>query len=228
MDVIKRISGERKSKLYIIGKDIFFETITSNLEGQVFRLLTRYNEFSHLKIQLLGDFQIENAAAAVAAVEALRSGGIFIENRAIKDGLAKARWSGRLELIGKKPFIVADGAQDVNSVSRLKKAVGDIFKYKRLFLVFGAMQDKDIDGLCRELGGAAHWIVATRSKSERACPPKIIKKSMSKYNKGIDIINTDSVAEAVKSCRQKAGEEDLVLITGSLYVVAEAMQALRI
>lgn len=226
MDVIRRISKERNSKLYVVGKDLFFEALDSNLEWQNFRLLSRYREYSYLRIKLLGDFQFENATAAVAAVEELSYKGIFISSDAIKDGLAKARWPGRLEIMNKKPFIVVDGAQDVNSVSRLKKAVRDILKYKRLFLIFGAMQDKDIDGMCRILSDTADCVVTTKSKSERAASPRIIKEKMLKCNKDIDVIVTDSVAEAIGKCKGKACEEDLILVTGSLYVVAEAMEEL--
>lgn len=226
-DVIKKVSDQKNAGLYVIGKDINFQVIDSGLEGQNFRLLTRYAEFPYLRIRLLGDFQLENAATAVAAVEELRSRGIFITSDVIKSGLAKARWPGRLELINKKPFIVVDGAQDVNSVSRLKKAVKDIFRYKRLILVFGAMQDKDIDGMCKELIDIANWVATTKSKSERASPPEIIKEKMSKYNRAIEVIATDSVVEAIKKCKEEAGEGDLILITGSLYVVAEAMQVAK-
>lgn len=224
MDVIKRISDERDSRLYIVGKDIFFETLDSDLNGQSFRLLTRYGEYPYLRIQLLGDFQIENAATAVAAVEELRQRAIFVTANTIKNGLKNARWPGRLELIHRKPFIVVDGAQDSSSVSRLKKAIKDIFRYKRLFLVFGAMGDKDIDGMCGELSGVADYVVATKSKSERACPPKDIKEKMLKFNRTTDVITADSVDKAIKRCREEASEEDLILVTGSLYVVAEAME----
>lgn len=225
MDVIRKVAREKNARLYIVGKDILFESLNSDLEGQSFRLLTRYTEYPLLKMRLLGDFQIENAAAAVASVEELRSRGIFITEDAIKDGLEKARWAGRLELIHKKPFIVVDGAQDANSASRLKKAVKDIFGDKRLILIFGAMRDKDIDGMCKELGDITNRLVATKSKSERASPPEVIKKRMLSYNRDIDAITTDSVAEAIGKCEKEACKEDLILVTGSLYVVAEAMQA---
>lgn len=223
MDVIRRTSLEKNSKLYTVGKDIFFETLDGDLHGQNFRLLTRYAEHPHLRIQLLGDFQIENAAAAVAAVEELRSRGTSVTAHAIKGGLAKARWPGRLEVISKKPFIIVDGAQDANSASRLKKAISGIFRYKKLFLIFGAMQDKDIDGMCAELGGMADFIAATRSKSERACPPEDIREKMLRFNKGAEVIATNRVAEAIKKCKDGAGEDDLILIAGSLYIAAEAI-----
>jgi len=227
MDVIERISGEKRTSLYTVGRDIIFEGIGSNPERQIFRLLTRYSEYPQLEIRLLGDFQLDNAAAAVAAAEELRSRGIIITKDAIKDGLAKAKWPGRLEIIHKKPLVVVDGAQDVNSISRLRRSVKDIFKYNKLFLVVGAMADKDIDGICRELYNMPHYIAATRSNSERACPPEMIRDIMLKYNSDVNIVTTDSVNEAMKRCIELAGEDDLILATGSLYVVAEVMRYCR-
>jgi dihydrofolate synthase/folylpolyglutamate synthase len=226
MDVIEQVSREKNSKLYVVGKDIFLEFLHSDLESQNFRLLTRHEEFPYLKINLLGDFQLENAATAVEAVEELRSKGIFVSGDAVRNGLAKARWPGRLQIVHKRPFIIVDGAQDVNSVLRLKKAVKDIFRYKRLILIFGAMQDKDIKGMCKELSDTANWVLPTKSKSERACPPKIIEEEILKHNREIELITTGSLAEAVNKAKEKAKAEDLILITGSLYIVAEAMKEL--
>jgi len=88
------------------------------------------------------------------------------------------------------------------------------------------MRDKDIDGMCRILSDIANKLIATKSKSERASPSEVIKEKMLSCNSEIGVIVTDSVAEAIKICKEETGEEDLVLITGSLYVVAEAMEEL--
>ena len=226
MDVIERISKERNSRLYVVGRDIFFETLDSDMDGENFRLITRCCEYPHLRVCLLGDFQVENAAGAVMAVEALRARDIFIDAEVIKSGLGKARWPGRFEIIDKKPFIVVDGAQDVNSVLRLKKALKNKFSYKKLILVIGAMQDKDIDGMCREFGDIADYVITTKAKTERACPPRTIQEKVLYYNSNIGVVATDSVEEAVKKSRAQAGKDDLILITGSLYIVAEAMKGL--
>jgi len=224
MDVIKKVCGERNSSLYVVGKDIFSEIFDSNLEGQGFRLLTRRGEHPHLRIRLLGGFQVENAAVAVTAVEELRSRGIFIDSTFIKNGLFKTRWPGRFQIIRKKPFIVVDGAQNAASASALKKAIENTFDYKKLFLIIGAMEDKDIGGICRELGRIADFAVTTKAKAERACPPEVIKDKILDHNPGADITSADSVEQALKNCREQASEEDLILVTGSLYVVAEAMK----
>ena len=156
----------------------------------------------------------------------MSSKNIFIDTRAIKNGLMKARWPGRLGLVEKKPFIVVDGAQDVGSAARLKKALQDTFKYKKLFLIFGAMKDKDIDGILKVLGGMADFLVATKTKSKRACPPKLIREKALGCKKGIDVITARSADEAIKKCREKTGEEDLILVTGYLYLVADDLKAI--
>ena len=227
MAVIKEISRKRKSRLYVLGKDIIFEPRASDKEGQAFRLLSRYGEYPRLEIELLGDFQLENAAVAVAAAEELRSEGIFIISDAIKYGLAKTKWPGRLEIIRKRPYVVVDGAQDANSALRLKRAVANIFKYHRLFLVFGVMADKDIDGICEKLYNMADHIIATRPDSERACPPGLVEEKMLQYGGDAVIEKSDTVAEAVDRCMRLAGEDDLILVTGSLYAAAEAMKYLN-
>ncbi len=227
MDVIEQISKQKNSKLYVVGKDVKFQIIALDLQRQNFRLMAMCGEYPQLEIKLLGDFQVENAATAVAAIEALCLRDVFINSAAIKNGLMKTKWPGRFQLIQTKPLTVVDGAQNVNSILALKRALKNTFRYKKLFLVIGVMRDKDIDGICRQLCDIANYAVATKAKVERACPPEIIRKKILSYKSDIDVIATDSVAEAVKKCRKQANEEDLILITGSLYVVAEAMKELK-
>jgi dihydrofolate synthase/folylpolyglutamate synthase len=176
MDVIEGVSKEKNAKLYLVGRDILFEIFGRSLEKQDFRLMTPYSEYPHLSIKLLGDFQVENAVLAVAAVEALRLSGIFIDSDATKEGLEKARWAGRFQLIQKKPLILVDGAHNAASAAALTKALNSTFKYNRLILVLGTMRDKDIDGLCKELGDMTNYAVATASKNERAPQPSIEKE----------------------------------------------------
>jgi dihydrofolate synthase/folylpolyglutamate synthase len=218
---------ERKAELAIVGIDIFFKILDADLGGQTFRLVTQHEKYPSLKIKLLGDFQVENAAIAVAAVEKLRSKEFHIDKRSVRKGLSHAEWPGRLEVIDRKPTVVVDGAQDVNSAMRLKKAISDHFRYKRLIMIFGVMKEKDIGGILRQLTGFADTIIVTKSKSERAAQPVHLFETILKYNKVIDMITTESVPQALEVAREKAGPNDLILVTGSLYVVAEAMGTFR-
>ena len=224
--VIKDAAERAGAKFYLVGKDAVFERIYSDTERQVFNLLTRNGEYPNAEIPLLGDFQVENGATAVLAVEALKDYQIFIDKSAIMAGLRSARWPGRFEVLGRKPLIVADGAQNGQSAFILKKTVKGNLKYKRLFLILGVMRDKDIENICRELSEVADYVITTRSRSERALSPQFLKDRFLHY-KNIDAVTTESVDEAVRKGLTLAGKDDAILVTGSLYVVGEAMEALK-
>lgn len=223
--VIRRVAAEANAEFYLAGRDSFYEKLDSNLEQQSFNLITKCGEYPHLKICLLGDFQIDNAAAAVLAVEGLRHYEIFIDKSAVSGGLRNARWPGRFEILRKKPFVVVDGAQNGQSASILKKAVRENLSYKKLFLVLGVMSDKDIENICRELSGIADYVITTKSKSDRAISPEFLKERML-YHKNIDAVATESVSEALDKALALADKDDAILVTGSLYVVGETLEAL--
>lgn len=243
LEVIKQAVCEKAAKFYLTGRDSLGERLHSGLDGQVFNLMTGCGEYPHLEIRLLGDFQAENAATAVLAVEGLRHYDIFIDKNAVSSGLQNARWPGRFEILRRKPFVVVDGAQNRQSAFILKKTVEDALAYKRLFLILGIMRDKDIDGICMELGGIADRVITTRARSDRACPPEflkdrithvLIKGQLPSSPCGDDgscpqsVIVTQSVSEALDKALAAAGADDAILVTGSLYVVGETMAALAI
>ncbi|MDD5680343.1 MAG: bifunctional folylpolyglutamate synthase/dihydrofolate synthase [Candidatus Omnitrophica bacterium] len=224
--VVERVAAKANSKFYLTGRDSFCEKLNSDLERQIFHLITKCGEYPHLEIRLLGDFQIQNAATAVLSVEGLRHYDVFIDKSAISDGLRNARWPGRFEILRKNPLIVVDGAQNGQSASILKKAVKDNLNYKKLFLILGAMCDKDIDGICKELSPAADYVITTKAKSDRAASPEFLRERMLNY-KNMDVITTGSVGEAINKTLAIAGKDDAILITGSLYIVGEAIEAFR-
>ncbi len=226
LSVIKEAAANAGAKFYLMGKDAVFERIYSDTELQVFNLLTKNDEYPNTEIRLLGEFQVENAASAVLSIEALKHYGIFIDKSAIMAGLKGARWPGRFDILKKRPLVIADGAQNGQSAFILKKAVKNNLKYNKLFLILGIMRDKDIENICRELSEITDYIITTKSRSERASSPQFLKDRMLHY-KNIGAETSESVGAAVHKGLTLAGKDDAVLITGSLYVVGEAMEALR-
>jgi len=168
------------------------------------------------KTRLIGAHQKINAAVAVGAIEALRNYGISINAAAIKRGLTNTLWPGRCEVISKTPLIVLDGAQNVASAQALKKAIKDNFEYKKLILILGISSDKDIAGICRELLPLADTTILTQANSPRAADVDVIEK----IARG-KIIKTRKVKEAKRIALKLAGKKDLILVTGSLFVVGE-------
>lgn len=224
--VIKRVVLEKNAKFYLAGKDSFCKKIYSDLDRQIFSLITRCGEYPYLDIKLLGDFQMGNAATAVLAIEGLRHYDIFIGKGAVSGGLLNARWPGRFEILRKKPLIVVDGAQNGQSAFILKKAVKDNLKYGKLLLILGVMNDKDVENICRELSSIADYVITTKSRSDRAASPEFLRERML-YYKNIDVVTAVSTDEALDKALAAVDKKDAILAAGSLYIVGEVMEILR-
>jgi dihydrofolate synthase/folylpolyglutamate synthase len=120
-------------------------------------------------------------------------------------------------VVGVRPYVVLDGAQNASSASVLRSAIKDEFKYRRLVLVFGVSNDKDIQGIAKQLEGLADIVILTRSLNPRASDPRIL----SKYFINKQSFVTRNVREARRLARKIADTNDLILVTGSLFVVGE-------
>ena len=171
--------------------------------------LYEVKNYKRRKLRLLGEHQQMNAEVAANAVEGLCS------RKGIENGLKNTIWPGRCEVVHRKPLVVLDGAQNVASVQALKKTIRDNFRYKRLILVFGVSADKDIKGMAKELRGFSDEVVLTKSINPRAANPK----DLVKYFTAARV--TDNTKEAKKMAESLTGKEDLILVTGSLFVVGE-------
>jgi dihydrofolate synthase/folylpolyglutamate synthase len=110
-----------------------------------------------------------------------------------------------------------DGAQNIASACALKEAINENFKYKRLILVLGISQDKDIKGICDELNELADEVILTKARNPRASSPD----TLAKYFNGKLVHKTGDVREAKIKAQDIAGKEDLILVAGSLFVVGE-------
>lgn len=220
--VIREVCHQKNCRLYEVGKDILFEVIEQDRSGEVFNFWGRFGEHSFLKTPLLGRHQVVNAALAIGAVELLRDYDLVVSSQQVRDGLAETVWPGRLQVIEQLPWIVLDGAQNRASARALKESIEEIFPYHNLILVFGSSSNKDIRGIGEELCPISNEVILTRAQSPRAARPEAIREEIEGLPPKITL--TDGVEEAIALARQRASEEDLVLVAGSLYVVGEVMK----
>jgi len=210
--VIRDTCLAQGAKLYEVGKDITFEE-----NGSGFSVRGVLGEYPDLNINLIGRHQRVNATAAVGAIEALRAHNIQIEAGVIRDGLKNSVWPGRLEVISRRPLVVLDGAQNIASAGALKKAIKEKFRYEKLILVLGVSSDKDIRGICSQLKDLASEVILTCADNPRATRPSVLAG----YFLGKTTHTTANIREAKALARYLAKENDLVLVTGSLFVVGE-------
>jgi len=218
MDVIRKKCSSLGAKLYEVGKEIIYQKTKNG-----FRVKGLGYEHPQLSIGLLGEHQIINALVAVGTIEALKEKGINVSDEAIRQGLDKTQWPGRCEVFTKNPFVVLDGAQNRASAYALKEAIKKNFKYQKLFLILGVSEDKDIKGICEELCTLADEIILTKADNPRAAE----LEDLSGYFKGKKLHFTRGVKEAYDLTQGIADKEDLVLFTGSLFVVGEAREFLK-
>jgi dihydrofolate synthase/folylpolyglutamate synthase len=172
-------------------------------------------------IPLLGDHQLENAATAVGTLEALTSLGVRIPKEAVVRGLREVEWQGRLQILKRRPMLVVDGAHNADSMRRLVVTTRQYFDYEKCIVVFGTSSDKDISGMVRELQPLAAHIIVTSSTHPRAASISTLVKAFSRA--GIGVEESRNVSEALSQALDRAQVTDLILVTGSLFVVAEAL-----
>ncbi len=204
-----------QASLYEVGRQIRYFKLK-----QGFTIKGLRKVYKNLRIRLLGEHQVANAALAVGLAEGLSSYGFNIGGQAIRKGLYDTVWPGRCEVIAKNPLIVLDGAQNLASAAALKSAVKNNFKYRKLILVLGVSDDKDISGICRAFNPLADEIILTRAATSRAAEPKRLSFYFTKK-----LYLTQSVKEAKLLAGRIARREDLILVTGSLFVVGEYRDA---
>jgi dihydrofolate synthase/folylpolyglutamate synthase len=218
-EVIKNVCLEKNGKLIVVGKDAIWEKKSANLEGQSFLVETKNNCYD-LTIPLLGEHQLENAATAVATLEALG-----ISKEAISSGLAEVRWPGRLEILRQNPVLVVDGAHNPDSAKKLRESLSKLFHFRHLTFIIGVLANKDVKGILRELAPIADKVIVTHFRHPRAAQPSVLLDEFNEMEMEVEV--TESVAQAVFKALAEAGKEDLICATGSLFVVAEAIEYVR-
>jgi len=219
---IKKITDEKNSLIYRVGREIIYKIVKFDINGVIFDLKGVYNEYKNLHTPLLGRHQAENSATAITAVEALKIRGVNITEKAIRVGLKKVKWTGRLEIIQNNPTLVLDGAHNPSGIRIVRQALKEIFSYQRLILVLAIFADKDYKKMIQIIAPKADLIITTKAKSPRATPPRIIAEEAAQYIDQNKIIVTENIPQAINCALSNSKKDDLICITGSLYTVGEA------
>jgi dihydrofolate synthase/folylpolyglutamate synthase len=212
---------EKEAAPILVGRDVTWEEGRTGTDGQRFKVRGRNGEYD-LYMPLLGAHQLENAALAVAALEAFGSQGIDVSAKAMEVGFENVSWPCRMEVLSRSPLLVADGAHNVYSIESLLKSLPDYLAYDRLILVVGFSRDKNVEGMARALGEKADIIVATASRHPRSMQAVEVAGLFPETGKPV---LASTPADALRLAMEVAGKKDLVLATGSLFLAAEVREA---
>ena len=211
-NVVRDTCTRKKAKLFPLVKS---QTMQDGL---------KFGDMGGINLLLQGDFQIKNAEVAVSSILALKNKGIQIPDRAVKIGLASADWPGRLDFVENN--ILLDSAHNPAGIKVLRDELEKLKKdFNSIILIFGAMKDKNIPEMILRLVPSVDSIYLTKANNERAELPENILKEVEKYQH--KYIITKSVNDALEKARALATPRELIVVTGSIYVVGEAMAYLQ-
>ncbi len=213
LEVIERVCRERGSELIRVKNKV--RKVYSDLDKQV--IVYRGMK---VNLPLLGDFQIENVNTALEVIEQLGRLGMDIPLEKIKKGLEKTRWPGRMEVVERNPLFILDGAHNPAGVRALRSFVSKL-DYRRLILVLGVLKDKDYRRMIGYLKPLAFRMIITKPRIYRALEPEVIAKVVRD-----NFVVKENVNEALKEARSIAGKDDLILVTGSIYLVGNVKEIL--
>lgn len=235
--VIEQIAAERGSELTMVGRDMFYAPWSHSLDGQSMLVWSAeeqplVDEFieaggmredwepTRLTLPLLGYHQVVNAATAYAVLQVARKQKLAISEAAIQKGFNDVSWQCRFEILRRNPPVILDSAHNRDSALKLRLALDDYLPDKPVVLVFGASEDKDINGMFDELMPRVRQVVATQSVHPRAMEAeKLVELA---HQHGVRATAVVPLETALAKALELAGQESAVVVTGSLFVAAAA------
>ena len=224
--VIQKTAAEREAVLYRTGKEIKVFARDHGENFQKFDLKSTLGNYFDLELKLLGAHQIDNAAVAIGLAKALETKTrLKVSDTAIKQGVLDASWPGRLEKISDAPLVVLDGAHHPGSIHTALEGLRRHFHYRRLIVIFGTLEDKDLDGMLKEVIPAADRLILTTVGNPRARTPESIARHLG--SAGNEVTLEPDFKAAFHKARESADPNDLILVTGSLYLVGDIKAALE-
>jgi dihydrofolate synthase/folylpolyglutamate synthase len=221
--VIRDTCRRLEAPLTLVGHDWTWQPGAASLEGQCFSLRGEGHRLDDLWLPLLGEYQLVNAATAVAAVQRLREAGAEIPETAVSRGLQAVCWPGRLEILARSPLIVADSAHNGDSARKLRAALEAHLDFQELIVILGASADHITPDLLRALLSDAGRAIATQARHPRASSPDWLQSQAAEA--GFQMERSDTVPQALDRALAGAHPDALILCTGSVFVAAEARAA---
>ena len=231
--VLERVAKLMESKLTLVGRDVKFELLKSSLEGQRLkvegqRLNMSPSTFQPSNLQpvtfnipLLGLHQVENAATAYTA---LKASGIPISDEQIQKGFSQVQWRARFEVVRRDPPVIFDSAHNQDSFAKLNETLETYFPDKKVYLIFGASEDKNIPGMFAELKSKIKKIIITRADHPRALEVEQIQQLADQAGAESEAVTPVKSALA-RALELSSKDGSIVLSAGSMFVTAEVMSA---
>ncbi|WP_062355406.1 bifunctional folylpolyglutamate synthase/dihydrofolate synthase [Bacillus kwashiorkori] len=222
--VIRQTAKNKKAPIYGLFQNFSYEDYGASRLEEQFSVQTLFKSYPQLTISMLGAHQIENATIAVMAATYLKTYQSFIiEESHLKTGLKKAHWPGRFEILSKKPFIIIDGAHNIDGTHSLIATLKRHLPMKKGTILFTALKDKQYEEIIEQLDKTGMELAFTEFEYPRATTAEQLY-SVSKTSKKLVVPNwRDFLQEKIYNLK----EDELFVCTGSLYFISEVKPYLK-
>ncbi len=225
LQVFRKETKEKGSPLYCFGKDFSWDLLSQSKNGIVIDVNAPYGNYTKVEIPLLGSFQAENAALAIVAVDILaHQYNLDIDSSIINKQLQEIYFPGRMEIIQKEPTVILDGAHNPQKTTALAKSMLELYPGKKYVLICGMLGTKDAQSSITQLLPQAKRVIVSQPQVigkpgiEATTLAKIVKNTG--FQGPVEIY--PEVPIAIEQTLKKANIDDVILVTGSLYMLGEA------
>ena len=218
--VIREEAAHQGAQLCCLGEDFDYSV---GLDGSL-TVEGVYQTFSGLSLSVRGKFQHENAALAVASLDLLAGEGLLeISSQAVKDGL-QMPVAGRFEVIQENPLVILDGAHNQHKAQALADSLAGAYPDQKLTVILGTLSIKDFSGMIEALAPVTGKWIATQPKvfGKPAAPASALAEVIRKITPNLQVEVTENVRTAIDIALAQAQEGEVIVVTGSLYLLGEA------
>jgi dihydrofolate synthase / folylpolyglutamate synthase len=218
LHIIRETAKSRKASIYELGKQFHITKSSSEWDGEHFTFESLFKTFPSVELRMLGKHQQQNAAVALMTALLLRTYYSFlIEEEHFYNGLKKAFWPGRFEVIQQEPAIILDGAHNPEGMKALKETVKQRYKGKNVTVLCAILEDKKMSDMVKELDEFATELVFTTFELRKVCDPTRLQEVSKCVNKRVELDWKEYVSDKISQMTS----DDVLIITGSLYFISQ-------
>ncbi len=219
--VIKQTATEKRAPVYQINEHFSIQTNKMTVNGSQFNFEGMFSKINDIEIKMQGPHQVKNAGVALMAIEILRQYYAFmVEEEGIMNGMKFTFWPGRFEKVMEDPLVILDGAHNPQGAISLVETI-KLYDYNRLIMVTGILKDKAVDEFLHVVSSVADHLILTEPDNPRASKIEDLEQQIEGLQLPVTYQTISSWQEAVDTAVGMAEPKDLLIITGSLYLISD-------